>query len=107
MSRLNVPSVGLLSHEHMPQKQCVRLSVASTDNVLTDFSAEHVTNMRHKTALSTFHPGLDFQVLSISIDRSTLVLEKLRTSNPGGLGRLPGQKVKAVCARSPGLIREA
>ena len=46
-----------------------------TDNVLTYCSTEHVTNVM--PALSTIHPGLDFQTLSISIDRSTLVLEKL------------------------------
>ena len=48
-----------------------------TDNVLTYCSTEHVTNVMYKLALSTIPPGLDFQTLSISIDRSTLVLEKL------------------------------
>ena len=48
-----------------------------TDNVLTYCSTEHVKNVMYKPALSTIHPGLDFQTLSISIDRSTLVLEKL------------------------------
>ena len=46
-----------------------------TDNVLTYCSTEYVTNVMYKPALSTIHPGLDFQTLSISIDRSTLVLE--------------------------------
>ena len=46
-----------------------------TDNVLTYCSTEHVTDVMYKLALSTIHPGLDFQTLSISIDRSTLVLE--------------------------------
>ena len=57
-----------------------------TDNVLTYCSTEYVTNVMYKPALSTIHPGLDFQTLSISIDRSTLVLEKLTNLESWRLG---------------------
>ena len=70
-----------------------------TDNVLTYCSTEYVTNVMYKPALSTIHPGLDFQTLSISIDRSTLVLEKYKSSYPGGLGWLAGQKARVPMAR--------
>ena len=77
-----------------------------TDSVLTYCSTEHATNLMYKPALSTIHPGLDFQTLSISIDRSTLVLESLQTSNPGGLGRLVGQGVRGPVVANPGLARK-
>ena len=57
-----------------------------TDKVLTYCSTEHVANVMYKLALSTIHPGLDFQTLSISIDRSTLVLEKLANLESWRLG---------------------
>ena len=57
-----------------------------TDNVLTYCSTEYVTNVMHKLAFSTIPQGLDFQTLSISIDRSTLVLEKLTNLESWRLG---------------------
>ena len=77
-----------------------------TDNVLTYCSTEYRTNVMHKPALSTIHQGLDFQTLSISIDRSTLVLESLQSSNPGGLGRLAGSGVKGPMVPTSGPTRE-
>ena len=77
-----------------------------TDNVLTYCSTEHVTNVMCKLALSTIHPGLDFQTLSISIDRSTLVLESLQASNPGGLGGLSGSEVRGAVIATAGPIRK-
>ena len=77
-----------------------------TDNVLTYCSTEHVTNVMYKPALSTIHPGLDFQTLSISIDRSTLVLESLQSSNPGGVGKLAGSEVRGPKVETSGPIRK-